>query len=342
MLRKQPPRLASRRSNVTCSLLTENALFNFNDPLPQTLSLPSTILSYIVEKLKPKLIFKLTKTCKYMKFYCERRRGRVVDALYIGPRLHYDFTYCMAVQIDDKSSMFEKFINGLSIEKRLSCDWDTSFDTVSKILKLSKKCTVKDLYIENQILTCMEFEKLCKNVRSCLVGSLNFTDMNENGMLINILERIPNAIQIEIQSWGQGIYYTPTTASTLANLKQNAKIKHFELDSVPENFDPKDFGQFAKNNFATKCEANLHFQSRVSTILVQHFRKSVKPYIHDSRFRSKPPSLTVNRHRPNPFLFSDWQISMKQYLIYKFNKKFITESKKSKKNKMEVGGFAKY
>uniref|UniRef100_A0AC34GJ94 Pyridoxamine 5'-phosphate oxidase putative domain-containing protein n=1 Tax=Panagrolaimus sp. ES5 TaxID=591445 RepID=A0AC34GJ94_9BILA len=181
----------------------------------------------------------------------------------------------------------------------------------------------------------MEFEKLCKNVRSCLVGTLKFTDMNEDGMLINILQRVPNAIQIEVQSWGQLIYFTPTTAATLANLKHNAKIKHFELDSIPEYFDPKGFGQFAKNNFATKCEGYLHFQNQSSTLSIQHFRKVAKPFIHDARFRSKPPSLTVSRNPPNPFVLSDWQISMKQYLNYKFNKKFLIKSKKFKtiKNK---------
>jgi hypothetical protein len=338
MSRRQPPRLANRRSVVTCSLSTKNGLFDFNNPLPQTLSLPSTLISYIVGKLKPKSIFKLTKTCKYMKFYCDRRRGRSIDSLYIGPRLHYDFTYCMAVQIDDKSPEFDRFINGLSIEKRLSCDLSTKYDTVSKIIKLAKKCSIKDLYIENQVLTCGEFEKLCKNVRSCLVSCLIFTDRTEDGMLINIMERIPNAAQIEIQSWNQEDYYTSTTAASLAALKHNAKIKHFEIDSVPETFDPKHFGLFAKNNFATKCESYLHFKIPILLTLLTHFRKSIKPYIHDPRFRSKPPSVTVSRYPPQPFIVSDWQLSMKQYMEYKFSKRFRV--KKYKKNK-KFNGFTK-
>ena len=194
MRRCQPPRLSSRRQ---VSLSSKTDVFDFENYLSQKLSLPSVLLSYAINKLKAKSVFKLTKTCKYMKHYCEATRGRVIDALWISPRIHYDFTYCMAVQIDDKSPMFEKFITGLSIQKRLSCDLSAESDTVSKILKHGRKCLVKDLYIENQTLTSEELEKLCRNVKSFLASNLVITDQGDEGLLVTILERIPNAIQIE-------------------------------------------------------------------------------------------------------------------------------------------------
>jgi hypothetical protein len=331
--RKQPPRLASRR--VTCSFSPENFIFNFYNPSPQSLSLPSTLLTNVIEKLKAKSVFKLTKTCKYMKYYCEKIRGKALDSLWIGQRLHYDFTYCMAVQIDETVLMLDTFLTGLSIEKRLSCDFTSKPDTVSKILKLSKRCVVKDLYMENQTMTCKEFEILCKNVRSCLVSCLTFTDQSDKGMLIDIFERIPNAIQIEIQSWNQGIYYTPTTALSLLNLKHNVKIKYFEIDSVSEDFEPNSFGKFAKNNFSRKCEIILHFQESASTLILKNFKETIKPAIRELSFRS----IVANRHHPTPFAVSGWQLSIKEYTIYKFDK--IFHQKKGKKRR-KSSGFAKH
>ena len=158
-----------------------------------------------------------------------------------------------------------------------------------------------------------------------------------------------------IQFWGQGRPYTPNTAHALSEIKRDAKIKHFEIDDIPPYFDPTDFGKFAKvihflliyskvkpkfqNNFACKCDAYLHFKSGISRLALNNFKKATKPYIHDHKFRSKPPSLTMSLHQPTAFTISDWSLSMKQYTRYKFDKQFLP--KKWKKKQEKVRGFKK-
>ena len=197
MSRKQPPRLVSKR-NITCSFSSNKTYFDCNDALPQKLLIPNTILTYVVQKLRPKTIFKVTKTCKFLKRFCDNRRGRVIDALWISPKLHYDFTNSMIVQIHDNSPIFNQFITGICIEERILCDCCTDPSTAPKIVRLSRFCSVRDLYMEYQRLTSDELEKLGRNARSFLVSRLEITDVkSDEGMLKIIMERIPNAAQIE-------------------------------------------------------------------------------------------------------------------------------------------------
>uniref|UniRef100_A0A914YUL4 Uncharacterized protein n=1 Tax=Panagrolaimus superbus TaxID=310955 RepID=A0A914YUL4_9BILA len=218
----------------------------------QLLGLPEPILYYIKKKANPKLQLKLMQTTKYFCF--KEFPYMVVKELKYD---HNKWLYCKGKYSWNYTRLdLETLSKPLWITKGLNC-YTEDEGLVSRLLSKAVVCDVKNLRLEDQIITWNELKLL---ISSGNIENLTFCYSHveyENNKIVGIdeiLQLLPNVKQIRwLLDPETASIFTSETTQKLINSLNPLTLQSFCIMNIPESFDFNYFAEFMNANPLIDC-----------------------------------------------------------------------------------------